>query len=46
MGAADINDHGQIIAFGGIRSYLLTPVPEPNTVALLGVPLFGLLLRA
>lgn len=39
--AIDINEHGQIIgtafnpADGSIRPYLLTPVPEPETLALM-----------
>ena len=48
-----INDQGQIVAyqfyefcndscFGGGSSYLLTPIPEPNTWALLGMALLGL----
>lgn len=48
--ATAINDSGQIIAFsvdssGGVpvRLILLTPVPEPSTVALLGMGAIGLL---
>jgi hypothetical protein len=45
--ARGINNHGQILANSSLgHSYLLTPIPEPNTVTLLGIPLFGLLLRA
>ena len=40
--ATAINDHGQIVANGGGHAYLLTPVPEPSTWALLGVALLGL----
>jgi probable HAF family extracellular repeat protein len=36
--ATDINDHGQIVA----GNYLLTPIPEPSTLALIGVALLGL----
>ncbi|MBV8707049.1 MAG: PEP-CTERM sorting domain-containing protein, partial [Acidobacteriaceae bacterium] len=39
-----INDNGQIVANSGNRAYLLTPVPEPRTWALLG--LSGLILLA
>lgn len=44
--AESINDNGQILASSETthRSYLLTPVPEPSTGILLGVP--GLLLLA
>lgn len=38
-----INDKGQIVANAGERAYLLTPTPEPSTVALLGIPLLILL---
>jgi probable HAF family extracellular repeat protein len=40
-----INDNGQILANGGGRPYVLTPisVPEPKTWALLGLPLLALL---
>lgn len=33
--AYDINDAGQIIAIGGDSLFLLTPVPEPGTLALM-----------
>ncbi|HST79825.1 MAG TPA: HAF repeat/PEP-CTERM domain-containing protein [Verrucomicrobiae bacterium] len=46
-GAAGINNHGQIVAGYGSRGgsyvYLLTPVPEPSTCALLSIPLSVLL---
>ena len=32
--ATGINDHGQIVANGGLDAYLLTPIPEPSTTAL------------
>jgi hypothetical protein len=38
--AQDINDRGQIVANGGGRAYLLTPVPEPSAV--FGLVAFGL----
>jgi hypothetical protein len=44
--AHGINDHGQIVAAGssdlGYRAFLLTPIPEPSTLALFGVALLGL----
>ena len=41
--ATAINDQGQIVATTNLgRTYLLTPVPEPSTWALLGVALLGL----
>jgi PEP-CTERM motif len=44
--ATAINDRGQIVADGGGRVYLLTPianpVPEPSTLTLFGVALLGL----
>ncbi|MBV9226051.1 MAG: PEP-CTERM sorting domain-containing protein [Acidobacteriaceae bacterium] len=39
--ATAINDHGQILANGNGRAYLLTPIPEPSTLALFGVVLLG-----
>ena len=41
-GATAINDHGQIVANSDNRAYLLTPVPEPSTWALLGVTFLGI----
>ncbi|MFL6449965.1 MAG: PEP-CTERM sorting domain-containing protein [Bryobacteraceae bacterium] len=49
-GATAINDRGQIVADGRPRGaslseshiYLLTPIPEPSTVALFGLALLGL----
>ena len=45
--AYGINDHGQIVANGfngsSNHAYLLTPVPEPSTVALFGMAVLGLL---
>ncbi len=42
--ALDINDNGQIVAYGGgnSRTYLLTPVPEPSTLTLFGTTLLAL----
>jgi probable HAF family extracellular repeat protein len=48
-GATDINNYGQIVANGeedaspGVHAFLLTPVPEPDTRALLCLPLLILL---
>jgi probable HAF family extracellular repeat protein len=47
----DVNDAGQIVGFatlpsGAIHAFLLTPVPEPGTLALCGVALGGVGLRA
>jgi probable HAF family extracellular repeat protein len=48
-GATDINNYGQIVANGeegtspGVHAFLLTPVPEPHTGALLGISLLALL---
>lgn len=41
--ATGINDHGHIVANGGSHAYLLTPVPEPSTWALLSIPFLVLL---
>ena len=46
--ASDINDAGQIVGYGmyggATRAFLLTPVPEPGSLAmLLGIALTGLL---
>ena len=43
LSATGINDNGQIVANSNNHAYLLTPVPEPGTWALLGA---GLLLVA
>jgi probable HAF family extracellular repeat protein len=50
-GATAINDQGQIVANGtNLQAYLLTPlatpVPESRTLALCGLALLGLSLRA
>ena len=37
-----INDQGQIVANSGTRAFLLTPVPEPGTLAFLGAALLVL----
>ena len=37
-----INDSGQIVANSAFRAYLLTPIPEPGTLALLGAALAAL----
>ena len=48
--AAEINDLGQIVGYGyhngQKRAFLLTPIPEPATVALAVVGVAGLLRRA
>jgi probable HAF family extracellular repeat protein len=46
--ATGINNHGQIVANGvgaspRVHAYLLTPVPEPSTWALLSISFLGLL---
>lgn len=47
--ASGINDSGQIVGWGGIsghtHAYLLNPVPEPSTLALLSMGGCGLLVR-
>lgn len=41
--ATGINDNGQIVANSNGHAYLLTPVPEPSSWALFGLPLVALL---
>ena len=48
--AKAINDNGQIVGIGnfngsGQEVFLLTPIPEPATMALVGLGLAGLVLR-
>jgi probable HAF family extracellular repeat protein len=40
--ARGINNNDQIVANGPSHTYLLTPIPEPSTLALYGVALLGL----
>ncbi len=49
-GFVDTNDSGQVLAYGSIngvpyKSFLLTPVPEPGTMAAIGLGLAGLAKR-
>jgi len=45
-GAHAINEHGQVVGWGRIgdqtRAFLLTPIPEPSTLALVLLALLGL----